>query len=45
VENNLEILQVDKNKQPYVMLWKYEKLYEEKYGKKPMLINTEISQL
>jgi hypothetical protein len=37
VENNLEILQVDKNKQPYVMLWKYEKLYEEKYGKKPML--------
>ena len=35
MENNFESLQVDKNKQPYVMLWKYEKLYEEKYGKKP----------
>ena len=35
MENNIEALQVDKNKQPYVMLWKYEKLYEEKYGKKP----------
>lgn len=35
MESNFESLQVDKNKQPYVMLWKYEKLYEEKYGKKP----------
>lgn len=35
MENNLESLQVDKNKQPYIMLWKYEKLYEEKYGRKP----------
>lgn len=35
MENNLEVLEVDKNKQPYIMLWKYEKLYEEKYGKKP----------
>lgn len=37
MENNLESLEVDKNKQPYVMLWKYEKLYEEKYGKKPIV--------
>lgn len=37
VENSLETLQADKNKQPYIMLWKYEKLYEEKYGKKPMV--------
>lgn len=35
MENNLETTQVDKNKQPYVMLWKYEKLYEQKYNKKP----------
>lgn len=35
--SNLETTQVDKNKQPYVMLWKYEKLYEEKYGRKPRM--------
>ena len=37
MENNLEAVQVDKNKQPYVMLWKYEKLYQEKYNKKPRI--------
>lgn len=29
------ISEADKNKQPYIMLWKYEKLYEQRYGKKP----------
>ncbi len=37
MENDLVISQAEKNKQPYIMLWKYEKLYEEKYGKKPVL--------
>lgn len=41
MENNLEqikeTVKVDKNKQPYLLLWKYEKLYEVKYGKKPKL--------
>lgn len=37
MENNLSISQTEKNKQPYILLWKYEKLYYEKYGKKPLL--------
>ena len=37
MENDLAISQAEKNKQPYIMLWKYEKLYEEKYGKKPVV--------
>ena len=37
MENDLAISQAEKNKQPYIMLWKYEKLYEEKYGKKPVM--------
>jgi hypothetical protein len=37
MENDLTISQAEKNKQPYILLWKYEKLYEEKYGKKPLL--------
>jgi hypothetical protein len=35
--NDLTTSQAEKNKQPYILLWKYEKLYEEKYGKKPLL--------
>lgn len=37
MENSLEKSLTDTNKQPYVMLWKYEKLYEQKYGKKPVV--------
>jgi len=41
VANNIEKMQesvkVEKTKQPYVLLWKYEKLFEEKYGKKPRI--------
>ena len=37
MENNLEKIIVETNKQPYIMLWKYEKLYQEKYGKKPII--------
>ena len=30
-------LEAEKNKQPFIMLWKYEKLYEERYNKKVIL--------
>lgn len=37
LENAKDAVQAEKNKQPYIMLWKYEKLYEERYGKKILL--------
>jgi hypothetical protein len=27
----------NKNQEPYILLWQFEKLYEEKYGRKPVI--------
>jgi hypothetical protein len=37
VANDKDPLKAEKAKQPFIMLWKYEKLYEARYGKKVVL--------